>query len=85
MDHSHIAINFVLDGRPYAARMWPAVPRVGEVVMLRDPTRSDDPNLRFPFNVRFVIWAIREKSWAGEQLECEVRISRRLPSEDSHD
>lgn len=29
-------VDFILDGRLFAAKMWTAIPRVGEVVLLKD-------------------------------------------------
>jgi hypothetical protein len=68
-----IGIDFILDGKRYAVRRWPAVPRVGEVVNLPDPKREQ--GMRYPALVEHVTWAIREETWAGEQLECEIHIS----------
>lgn len=68
-----IALNFHLKGRRnYAFRAWPAVPRVGDVVMLHDPDK--EKGVRYPAIVRLVVWAGREESWAGKQLECDVFI-----------
>jgi len=75
MMHQLIVLNFQMGNRPYAVRMWPAVPRVGDVVNLRNPDRDvDNEGLRYPARVVLVCWAVREESWAGEQLECDVHI-----------
>ncbi len=78
MMHQLIAIDFRLKskkGERYAARMWPAVPRVGDIVMLHNTYRDPgDGDLRRPALVLAVAWATREKTWAGEMLECDVWI-----------
>lgn len=70
---AEIGINFIMDGKPYAYRQWPAVPRVGEAVKLHDPSREKD--VRYPARVLLVVWGSREESWAGKLLECEVHIA----------
>lgn len=73
MDTPLIALNFILPGnRDYAARSWPGVPRQGDVVMLHRPDREQ--GVRYPAMVMLVVWARREESWAGSQLECDVHI-----------
>ena len=70
---NQIGLNFHLrDKLGYAYRTWPQVPAVGDVVMLHDPEREADT--RYPAIVRLVVWAIREESWAGKLLECDVYI-----------
>lgn len=66
---AEIGLNFILDGKQYAYRQWPAVPRAGDVVKLRDPLR--EKGLRYPARVLSVVWA----SWAGKLLECDVYIA----------
>lgn len=67
-----IGLNFIMGGRPYAYRQWPAVPRQGDIVKLHDPDREE--GLRYPARVLLVVWGSREESWAGKLLECEVHI-----------
>jgi hypothetical protein len=35
----HIKINISKDGKPFGIRYWPAVPRIGEVIVMNDPIR----------------------------------------------
>lgn len=72
-----IGLDFYLKASrtPYAVRIWPAVPRVGDVVMLHNSARDPgDHDLRRPALVLAIVWARRETSWAGDMLECEVWI-----------
>jgi len=68
-----IGLNFLIEGRPYAYRQWPAVPRQGDIVKLHNPLRED--GVRYPARVLLVVWGSREESWAGKLLECEIHIA----------
>ncbi len=68
-----VGLNFILEGKEYAFRAWPGVPRQGDVVLLHDPNREKD--VRYPARVLLVVWGRREESWAGKQLECDIHIA----------
>jgi len=71
--HNLIGINFKMDGKDYAFRSWPAVPRQGDVVNLRDPKREE--GLRYPARVLLVVWGVCEETAFGKQLDCDVHIA----------
>lgn len=48
------AVAFFIDGKQYAYRSWPYVPRVGEEVMLHVPEEGD----KRTFLVTRVVWGV---------------------------
>jgi len=63
-----IVINFVMEGKDYAGRVWPTVPRIGEHVSLHYEGEKRVAK------VHLVVWGVREETVFGRQLECDVHI-----------
>jgi hypothetical protein len=71
----HITINIVLDGKPFGTRYWPAVPRIGEVILLRDPKRESDK--LYPATCKYVVWGLFDDGKRHGELECEIEVEWR--------
>ena len=72
--------------KTYAIRYWPAVPAVGDVVMLHDPER--DRQMRYPAVVRLVVWGRSGSMGANESVEVEAYVEWQdevsIPWSDTH-
>jgi hypothetical protein len=53
-----IGLYFILGGKDYAYRSWPAVPRVGDLVLLKDEQRDYAIH---PARVLTVVWGTRDQ------------------------
>ncbi len=74
-----VQINFILDGRQWAGRLWFHVPRVGDEVMLGVGRAKRkllaDKDGKAPFGVVRVVWGVeRDKSdpWQSVNVEIEA-------------
>lgn len=63
-----INIMIELDGKDYAMRVWPAVPRIGEWVYL------GYPNNVFKVEVKAVDWGVNEGSAGLRPKKIDVRL-----------
>ena len=71
-----ITISIVLRGRKFGFRYWPAVPRVGDVIVLPDPEREAEK--LYPANVTKVVWGLFDDSKGFGELECEIEVEWRF-------
>lgn len=73
-----VDIHFFLDGKVYAARYWPHVPRVGDEVMFHKPKPPDAPRwfpgmpipLKSPFKVTRVVWGVEDEQQNYDNQQC---------------
>lgn len=80
---NHITLNIVISGKTYGIRYWPAVPRIGEVIVLRDPEREQGK--LYPANVVSVIWGLFDDDKTHGDLECEIEVEWRAATKENDD
>lgn len=63
-----IAIYFILEGKDYAFRVWPAAPRVGDFVMMHP---VEGPRVH---EVLEIVWGVKGNDEVRDRVTCNIRI-----------
>ncbi len=68
---STISIYFYLDKKVYASRIWNAVPRVGDEIMLN---HRDNQKYKTAFSIKRVVWGIEPNYAIRQEVNIEIEI-----------